>query len=204
MIGNLAALLVVLTLGLLSPGPDFLLVLKNSVGTTRGYALGTVAGIATGLAVQMVVISLGFVAAPPPVLLGVQLAGVVFLAYVGLRALLARPGPSLPRPAAQARPGARTGYAEGLVCNLTNPKAFLFFVSLFAEALRGGPGTAWRIILPVAVVIHGATAWSLVAAAVRSPPVARRLERAQRWLPRAFGAVLLGFAGVVLWEIYRR
>jgi threonine/homoserine/homoserine lactone efflux protein len=204
MIGNLAALLFVLTLGLLSPGPDFLLVVKNSVGTPRAYALGTVAGIATGLAVQMAVISLGFVAAPPAVLVGVQLAGVVFLAYVGLRALLARPDPVGTSHAAPARPGARTGYSEGLVCNLTNPKAFLFFVSLFAEALRNDPGKTWRIILPAAVVVHGATAWSLVVAAVRSPPVARRLEHAQHWLPRAFGAVLLAFAAMVLWEILRR
>ncbi len=203
-IANLAALLVVLTLGLLSPGPDFLLVVKNSVGTTRAYALGTVAGIATGLAVQMVVISLGFVAAPPPVLLGVRLAGAVFLAYLGLRALLAGPAPDGARAAARSRPGARTGYAEGLLCNLTNPKAFLFFVSVFAGVLRPDSGTAWRMIVPVAVVIHGATAWSLVVAAVRSPPVARRLDRAQHWLRRAFGAVLIGFAGVVLWEVLGR
>ncbi len=203
-IGNLAALLVVLTLGLLSPGPDFLLVVKNSVGTARAYALGTVAGIATGLAVQMVVISLGFVAAPPFVLLGVRMAGAVFLAYLGLRALLAGPAPGGAQAAARLRPGARTGYAEGLVCNLTNPKAFLFFVSLFAGALRPDSETAWRVVLPAAVVIHGATAWSLVVAAVRSPPVARRLDRAQHWLPRAFGAVLLVFAGVVLWETLAR
>jgi threonine efflux protein len=204
MIANLAALLVVLTLGLLSPGPDFLLVVKNSVGTRRSYALGTVAGIATGLAVQMLVISLGFVAAPPSVLLGVQLAGVIFLAYIGLRALLSKPSPN-PNPlGAHAPPGVRTGYVQGLVCNLTNPKAFLFFVSIFAQALRPGSGIAWRIILPAAVVIHAAAAWSLVVAAVRSPPVARRLERAQHWLPHAFGGVLLVFAGVVLWEIFPR
>jgi len=204
MIGDLAAVLVVLTLGLLSPGPDFLLVVKNSVGTTRAYALGTVAGIATGLAVQMAVISLGLVAAPPSVLLGVQWAGAVFLASIGLRALIARPRPGPTPSVARSLPGARTGYAEGLLCNLTNPKAFLFFVSLFAQTLRADSGTAWRIALPVAVVLHGATAWSLVSTAVRSPPVARRLERAQRWLPRAFGAVLLVFAGVVLAEILRR
>ena len=202
MIVNLAWLLVVLTLGLLSPGPDFMLIVKNSVGTPRSFALGTVAGIAAGLAVQMLVISFGFVAAPPPVLRVVQVAGACFLAYLGLRALLAAPGPA-GAPAASLRPAARNGFLQGLLCNLTNPKAFLFFVSLFAQTLRPDTRLLWRIALPAAVVIHGATAWSLVVAALQSAPVARRLERAQRWLPRAFGAVLLVLAAAVLVEAWR-
>ncbi len=192
----------VLTLGLLSPGPDFLLVLKNSAGTRRGYAYGTVAGIATGLAVQMLVISLGLVAAPPALLRGVQLGGAAFLALIGFRALrgVSTPGPGA---AVEFRPGLRNGYTEGLVCNLTNPKAFLFFVSLFAQTLKPDTAAFWRILLPVAVVAHGAIAWSLVAAAVQSPPVARRLVRAQQWLPRMFGAVLILVAAAVLARAWR-
>lgn len=197
MLASLAGLLVVLTLALLSPGPDFLLIVKNSAGTARGYAFGTVAGITTGLAIQMLVISLGLVAAPPAVLRGVQLAGAGFLALIGLRALLARTQPPATS-AAVRRPGARTGYAEGITGNLTNPKAFLFFVSLFAQTIRPDTPAFWRILLPVAVVLHGAVAWSLVVTAVRSPPVARRIIRAQRWLPRAFGVVLILVAVAVL------
>jgi threonine/homoserine/homoserine lactone efflux protein len=202
MIVNLTWLLVVLTLGLLSPGPDFMLIVKNSVGTPRSFALGTVAGIASGLAVQMLVISCGFVAAPPPVLRAVQLVGAGFLAYLGLRALLIAPGPA-GVPAASLHPGAGGGYIQGLLCNLTNPKAFLFFISLFAQTLRPDTRLIWRIALPATVVIHGATAWCLVVAALQSAPVARRLERAQRWLPRAFGAALLVLAAAVLIEAWR-
>jgi threonine/homoserine/homoserine lactone efflux protein len=202
MIVNLAWLLVVLTLGLLSPGPDFMLIVKNSVGTPRSFARGTVAGIAVGLAVQMLVISFGFVAAPPPVLRAVQIAGAGFLAYLGLRALWAAPGPA-GAPGGSLRPGGRSGFLQGLLCNLTNPKAFLFFVSLFAQTLRPDTRLLWRIALPAAVVIHGAAAWSLVVAALQSAPIARRLERAQRWLPRAFGAALIVLAAVVLGEAWR-
>jgi len=202
MLVNLVWLLVVLTLGLLSPGPDFLLIVKNSVGTARAYALGTVAGIATGLAAQMLVISLGFVAASPAALRLVQLAGAAFLAYLGLRALLAAPGPGA-KGGGGGPPGISSGFLQGLVCNLTNPKAFLFFVSVFAQTLRPDTDRLWRVILPVAVVLHGAAAWSLVVAALQSPPVARRLERAQRWLPRAFGAALIVLAGAVVVEAWR-
>jgi threonine/homoserine/homoserine lactone efflux protein len=202
MLPQLTGLLVVLTLGLLSPGPDFLLVVKNSLGSARARARGTVAGIAVGLAVQMLVISVGFAAAPAPVLRGVQFAGAAFLAWVGLRALLAAPAGTAAEGALANRPGARTGFIEGLLCNLTNPKAFLFFVSLFAQVLRPGVPAGWRMVLPVAVVVHGALCWTLVSLAVQSPPVERRIERAQHWLPRAFGGILVALAVYVAWEAW--
>jgi threonine/homoserine/homoserine lactone efflux protein len=203
MLVELAWLLGVLTLGLLSPGPDFFLVVKNSLGGSRARAFGTVAGIALGLAAQVLVISLGFAAAPPLLLRVVQVAGALFLAYVGLRALAARGlGSPEPVPGGMAA-DARGGFVEGLLCNLTNPKAFLFFVSLFAQVLRPETPRVWRFILPVAIVVHGAVAWSLVVLAVQSPPVARRLQRAQRWLPRAFGLALILLAAWVAWQVWR-
>ena len=197
MLADLAGLLAVMTLGLLSPGPDFFLVVKNSLAGSRRRAFGTVAGIATGLAAQVLVITLGFAAASPMVMRAVQWTGAAFLAYVGLRALLSRSAPD-DAAAANARPtGARGGFVEGLLCNLTNPKAFLFFLSLFAQFVKPETAPAWRIILPVTIVLHGAVAWSLVVLAVQSPPIAQRLNRAQRWLPRAFGAALLLLAAWV-------
>jgi threonine/homoserine/homoserine lactone efflux protein len=198
-------LLGVLTLGLLSPGPDFLLVVRNSIGTSRGRAFGTVAGIAAGLAAQVLVISLGLAAAPPAVLRAVQFAGAAFLAWIGVRSLLAKAGN-----AAEATgphhvdAGARGGFVEGLLCNLTNPKAFLFFVSLFAQVLRPETPPLWRVALPVTIVVHGALAWSLVSLAVQSPPVSRQLSRAQLWLPRAFGVALIALAVWVAWQAWPR
>jgi threonine/homoserine/homoserine lactone efflux protein len=60
----------------------------------------------------------------------------------------------------------------------------------------------WRIILPAAVVAHGTVAWTLVSLAVQSPPVERRIERAQHWLPRAFGGILIALAALIAWEAW--
>jgi len=198
MVVDLLSLLVVLTLGLLTPGPDFLLVLKNSVGGSRVKAFATVAGVTGGLLVQMVTISVGFTALSPGVLRWVQLAGAGFLALIGARALLSAPREDVEGPVKSA---GRSAFLEGLTCNLTNPKAFLFYVSLFAQVLPHS-ASVWHELLPVLFVVHGAIAWSCVVLAVQSPPVARRLVRAQRWLPRLFGVVLLAFAGWVAWQAW--
>jgi len=195
MFSDLLWLLGVLTLGLLSPGPDFFLVVRNSLGGSRARALGTVGGIAIGLAVQGMVIALGFAAAPAGVLRGVQLVGAAFLAYLGIRSLLAPPiAPgAADTPPGAAQPGAHSGLVEGLLCNLTNPKAFLFFVSLYAQVMRPGVAAGWRVVLPVTVVLHALVCWSLIVLAVQSPPVARRLQRAQRWRsPRGWAGARCG------------
>lgn len=196
-------LLGILTLGLLSPGPDFLLILRNSLGPRRARAFGTVAGIGCGLAVQTLAISLGFSALPPRVMRAVQLVGAAYLAYLGLRALLSRaPAPGSAGTVADltTQPGARSGFLDGLVCNLTNPKAFIFFVGVFAQVIPPDATPAWRLLVPAGVVIHGLVLWSLVVLALHSPPVAGRLTRAQHWLPRAFGGALLALAAWIVFN----
>jgi threonine/homoserine/homoserine lactone efflux protein len=226
MFPQVATLLGILTVGLVSPGPDFFLVLKNSMSGSRSRAFATGIGIAVGLTLQVVALSLGLAVAPPVVLRCIQLAGAGVLIWLGTRALLSRPAKP---PAAADADGATTaaaggageirgltqgqalrargqamaGFMEGFLCNATNVKVFIFFVSIFSQFLRAGASWQWRVAVPVIVVLHGAVMWSLITAALLSPPVASRLARAQRWLPRVFGVVLVGFAGFVIWAAVR-
>ncbi|MGH8019223.1 MAG: LysE family translocator [Opitutaceae bacterium] len=204
MAGQLALLLGVLTLGLLSPGPDFFIVVRNSIGRTRIQGLATVAGIVAGLGVHTSLIAFGIGTLSEEIMRGVSAAGACFLAWLGIRALTAASFETAAddRPAASPRL-ARAGFVEGLLCNLTNPKAFFFFVSVFAQLMPAGMRSGWRMALPVIVVVHGAILWSLILLALQSPPVARRLARMQRWLPRCFGAALLLFAALVAIDLAR-
>jgi len=210
MLTDLAVVLGVLTLALLSPGPDFMIVVKNSIGGERALALGTVLGIGAGLVVQMVVIGSGLAVLSPLAIGGVQLAGAAFLAWVGVRAVMSRGEASVRGPMAAAAGGAagrrweagalRRGFFQGFGCNVLNPKAFLFFVSLLAQALPRHDAPAWRLGVPAAIVLHGVMCWTLIVLALQSRVVARRLGRAQQWLPRVFGGVLIVLAALLLGE----
>ena len=210
---QLIALLGILTLGLLSPGPDFFLIVKNSMSGSRARAFATAWGIAAGLTVQVVALSLGLAAtsrivAPiiqMSVLQLIQMAGVAVLAWIGMKALLARPGVA-PHPGAVDDAAARkrerrlaaTGFTEGFLCNVTNVKVFTFFMFLLPHYIHLQPG--WDVLVPAVVVIHGLVCWTLITWALMFPPVARQLARAQRWLPRVFGAILVAFAIFVVYE----
>ena len=201
----LMTLLGILTLGLITPGPDFFLIVRNSMSGSRARAFATAWGIAGGLCAQVLAISLGLAMAPRGALMAVELAGAAFLAWVGLGALFSRvdtgrAGEALARPNARFRERgqAAAGFAEGFVCNATNVKAFVFLTSIFPQFLKAGSPRGWWVLVPALVVLHGGVMWSLITWALLFPPVARRLARAQRWLPRVFGAILLGFAVFVV------
>lgn len=209
MFPQVATLLGILTVGLISPGPDFFLIVKNSMSGSRSRAFATGWGIAAGLCVQVLAMSLGLAVAPPVVLRIVQLAGAAFLAWVGLKALVAKSGAEkteeeLSRPNARIRQRgqAAAGFMEGFLCNVTNVKVFVFFTSIFSQFVRADSPLSWRALVPSVVVLHGAVMWTLITWALLFPPVARQLARAQRWLPRVFGVILIGFALFVVWESF--
>lgn len=87
---DLASILVILTVGLVTPGPDMMIVLKNSLGG-RARGLATVAGIALGLGLQTTLLAAAFtlLAEHTATIANVlRWCGAGVLVYFGARALL--------------------------------------------------------------------------------------------------------------------
>ena len=200
---DLVSLLVILTLGLITPGPDMMIVLKNSLGS-RGRGLATVAGIALGLGLQTALLSAAFtlLAAWKETISEVlRWGGACVLFYIGGRALFSRPAADLAQAGKLAVPRSRSAFAEGLACNLTNPKAFLFFTGVFSQMI-GPASPAWlSVALPAIITLHGAACWTILSSLVQTRQVAGRLQRAQGVLVRVFGALLVLFGlGLLFWR----
>jgi threonine/homoserine/homoserine lactone efflux protein len=53
-------LLLISTIGLISPGPDFIIVLKNTTSYSRSYGIWTAFGVALGTLVHITYIAFGF------------------------------------------------------------------------------------------------------------------------------------------------
>jgi len=197
-------MLVILTVGLVTPGPDMMIVLKNSLGG-RARGMATVAGIALGLGLQTALLAVAFTLLAEhtaAIASALRWAGACVLVWIGVRALLAKP--ALAEGVARGGAGAATtgpAFVEGLLCNLTNPKAFLFFTGVFSQ-LIGPASPRWlAVALPAIITAHGALCWGAFSMVVQSGGVAGRLQRAQGVLVRVFGALLVLFGlGLVLWR----
>lgn len=192
-------------LAVASPGPDFAMVVRQSLAFGRGAGVWTAAGIGSGILFHVAygLFGLGWLAQRyPQSLTALGLAGAAFLIWMGSRALRARPLPESAEalPAPQAGDRARF-FGIGLLTNVLNPKAMLFFVALFTAVIAGP--TSWTLVLALGVWLPLATfAWfACVATLLGNTAARRRLRRAAHWIDRAMGLVLLGLGVWMLVEL---
>ena len=184
-------------LAVASPGPDFALVLRQSLAHGRRAAIASSLGIGCGLSIHIAYCILGlgyFLKSTPIALAVVQYLGAAYLAWVGLQALRATARTSDVDLSTTGAPNDRAAWTTGFVVNLLNPKAALFFISLFA--LGVDPHTPkWVQVGYGAWMTLATIAWfSFVSLVFTREEVRRRFLRHGHWIDRALGLVFLGFA----------
>ena len=193
------------TLLILAPGPDSLLVLRNTLrhGRRAGWitATGTLSGLlawaaaaAFGLSALLRVSHLGYDA--------LRLAGACYLLWLGVTSLWpfrgphAGPAAAPPDPAgpAPARAGWRRVYLNGLLSNLLNPKIGVFFIAFLPGFIpAGSPAPLVPLVLGLWFIAEtGAWLATLAWMAARGAGWLRR-STVQRWLERVTGIALIGF-----------
>ena len=183
----------------ISPGPDMIYVATRAMGQGRRAGALSALGISTGILVHMFAASFGLAAVLkvfPAAFAIIKWAGIVYLVYLGIRALAGHGDDDALKPATTKRDNWRL-YRQGFVCNILNPKIALFFLAFlpqFTDAAHGdvtlqmlfyggvfaSGGLLW--ILGVAWVFGSAGNW------VKRHPGAMR---AQKWIT---GSSLLGLA----------
>ena len=130
----------------------------------------------------------------------VRYVGAGYLAWLGLQAWRARPRENAGVNGAMAIKTltASRAYAQGFLTNALNPKATLFFVSLFV--LLVSPATPWWVRAAYGgwMALVTAAWFSLVALLFTRLEMQRRFQRHGHWIDRCLGVVLIGFAVVVL------
>jgi len=132
---SLTALLIVLL-----PGPNVLFTIGRALALGRRAALLTVVGTATGMYLQVVLVSqgLGVLLEQSIVLMTVvRFFGAGFLVYLGIQAIRHRNDAA--RDLGDVRPiGALRTVVEGLIVGVTNPKTIVFFVAILPQFVVHG------------------------------------------------------------------
>ena len=179
---------------LILPGPDFVGVVRSSM--TRGTRAGllTTLGVSIGLGMYATLSLLGLSAVLVKfqwLTWAVRVLGGAYLAWLGIRLLLAKPVAI-----GQQQQGVVRGNALlfGFIVTLTNPKAIVLFASVFATAVTAST-PVWLMVLMIALVVASGLIWySIVALFMSSAPVMRRFQHARHWIERVAGAsfVLIG------------
>jgi threonine/homoserine/homoserine lactone efflux protein len=195
--GEFLAFAVVLVL---VPGPDFAVVTKNVLagGSRRGR--WTAAGVSSSNLVQGTAAAAGLgalIMRAQPVFELIKWAGVAYLAFLGGQALWSAARGRYTQPGGGPGGGGRTsftGWRQGFLSNITNPKVLVFYLAVLPQFLTPGTGAGWLLALAWS---HALLSLAYLLALTTGLHGARTLllrRRVRRGLDLATGSVLLGFS----------
>ncbi|AUG99388.1 lysine transporter LysE [Prodigiosinella confusarubida] len=183
------------TLGMLSPGPDFFLVIKNAARYPRLAAIVTALGVICGVATHMAycVAGLAVVITTTPWLFDLlKYAGAIYLIWIGIQALISHGGSKMDlTQLTPQRVSLKKAFLQGYLCNLLNPKATLFFLSVFTQVLSLNSSMGEKLWYAAIIWILAVIWWPLLVILIQSEPVRYGLAKAQKVVDKVLGGILI-------------
>ena len=184
----------------LTPGPAVLLVLSTALRRGPRASVSSILGILSANAIYFALSESGLGAvllASYRVFFLVKWAGAAYLIYLGVRSLLSKSS-SLGRSEidAEGRRSGRRLVGDGLLLQLSNPKAIVFFAALLPQFIdpNGDLVVQLFVLGCTSIVIESAVLLSYGLAAGKALAVARQ-PRYARWTNRVSGLLLIGAGG---------
>ncbi|WP_076410534.1 LysE family translocator [Shewanella sp. UCD-KL12] len=196
-------------LGLLiviSPGADFVLVLRNSLNHGRNIGLWTALGVSLAITVHIgySMMGIGYLISQNDLLFNlIRYAGAGYLIFLGIKGLMTANQETASLPSnkeSEVKSGSTSMAAigQGFLCNLLNPKTMLFFLSIFSQLLTPEPSSQMTALIYGGYMIAIHAAWfALVAVIFTSKKLQQHLNRMKQRINQACGAGLVIF-GLVL------
>ena len=123
----------------MSPGPDYVLITRQSIRYGRRVALWSSGGIGVGILFHSFLAVTGilfFIASNESYLLFLKLICSVYLLYLGMTSIINTSDFNKNR-VDDSKWSNANGFAAGMLTNITNVKALLFFITLFGVVLNG-------------------------------------------------------------------
>ncbi|WP_437269895.1 LysE family translocator [Stutzerimonas balearica] len=194
-------------LAVASPGPDFAVVVRESVTQGQRAGLWTALGVGSGIFVHIAysLLGIGLIVSQSILLFNLfKWLAAGYLVYLGWKALRARPQLEAATLTAGPVPTrrARQAFTVGFVTNGLNPKATLFFLSLFTVVINHDTPLAVQAGYGLYLACATTLWFCLVAWLFSRDRVRAGFARMGHWFDRLTGAVLIALgARLALSEI---
>lgn len=188
---------VAIVLGLfLIPGPAVLLIVSRTAQSGRKAGVMAGLGIATGDLIHTLFAAVGLSAILMTSALAfnfVKFAGVAYLLYLGIRAILEKPAdPQLPKVSPVTN---LTSYSQAILIEVLNPKTALFFLSFLPQFVHPeqDPSFYQFLVLGLIFVLLSAIYTTIIAMSVRLlGRLVKRISWIGRWSGKIVGAIYIG------------
>lgn len=201
---ELFAVMLITVLAVISPGPDFAMVTRNSYAFGRRVGLVSALGIAVGVQVHVFYTAFGMaglITSSHFLFLTVKIAGAAYLIYLGISAFTSVPdsGESSNVKIEMSLWGA---FKMGFLTNALNPKTMLFVIATYTQVLHPYSPISSYIFYGLFISLTHWAWFSFVALFFSNSRLRQKILRHQRLLDRVIGtALMLLGASLLLPEI---
>lgn len=186
-----------------SPGPDFALVSRQALLQGRRAGLWVSLGIALGLGIHIAYSAAGLatlIAHSTVWMSAIKLIGGSYLLYLGYQGIRAKAqsGVITNEPAVIMDVAAHRLVGKGFLCNALNPKAPIYFLSLFTIVLSPNLPASTLAIYGIWIMLLQLFWFSLITLFFSQPTIRRRFLAISHWIDRVFGVAMVGLGLKVL------
>ena len=192
---TLVPMTVIFLLALISPGPDFILCVRNSIRYSKRAAQWTALGIALGILVHMTycILGIGLIISKSILLFNIlKYLGAAYLICIGIMSFMSKEeGIDIHAEKEEKSISTKDALKTGFLVNVLNPKATLAFVSIFSAFIT--PETAFMVQVGFAAIATLSTLfWYLFVVQVFSIRHVRSVfAKSRNRIDRTIGVILV-------------
>ena len=191
----LLGIVAALTVGVVSPGPSFVMVARTAVSSSRTEGAAAALGMGVGAVVFAVAALLGLqgiLLAVPSLYLALKIAGGLYLAYLGLRIWASARQPLMVTGLSSGTSTTKLkSVALGFTTQISNPKTAIVYASVFAAFMPAARSYSFDFALIALVFAIEAGWYAVVAVALSSQRPRGAYLRYKSWVDRMAGGVMI-------------
>ena len=200
--------------GLISPGPDFAYVSKNSLLYGRRIGYFSAIGIALGLIIHgfICVFLLPYMVAQNKIFIDViRYCGgsyLIYLSFLSFREFFFHHKNTAQRTndpkVRHSFPSVKKTIISGFLCNVLNPKAYLFFISIYSALIANQASLKVRLLFAMNAIITATLWFSLVAVFFTNKKLVKKFfqgDEKEKYINLICGIAFLGFSIAILFFI---
>lgn len=185
------------SVAMISPGPDFLCVLRNALG--HGFKTGAYTAIGIGLGVYVHVaycmVGLAVVISSSILLFSIiKMLGAAYLVYLAWQSFRSKGWKDTGVVADRSALSPRKAVLVGFMTNALNPKATLFFLALFTQVIDPHTPMIVQFCYGAMCSTMGMLWFTGVSAVMTRPAIRARFARVSVWIDRTCGVLFVALA----------
>ena len=182
----------------MSPGPDFALIIRQSLNYGRKISIITSIGIGTGILFHILycVIGLGMIISKYLYVFNlIKISGALYLIYIGYKSISSKSSLKTEENILNSDTSNVDSFFTGLITNILNPKATLFFLSLYTFIINEQPSIYIQTFYGLWMSIITALWFCFLSIILTSNTIAKRVNKFTNFTQKATGfmLILIGF-----------